>query len=82
MKANKTILLSVALVALCLLLSIDANAQCAMCQATAETSRGAGSSVADGINKGVMYLFFTPYLIIGGIGFIWWRARRKAQQAG
>lgn len=81
MKANKTFILSVAIAALCLLLSIDANAQCAMCQATAETSRGAGSSVADGINKGVMYLFFTPYLVLGVIGFIWWRARRKAQQA-
>lgn len=80
MKANKAIILSIAILALCLVFSIDANAQCAMCQATAESSRGAGSSVADGINKGVMYLFFTPYLVIGTIGFIWWRARRKAQQ--
>ena len=77
MKANKPLILLVAIVALCLLLSIDANAQCAMCQATAETSRGAGSSVADGINKGVMYLFFTPYLIIGFIGYIWWRNKDK-----
>lgn len=80
MKANKAIILSIATLALCLVFSIDATAQCAMCQATAESSRGAGSSVADGINKGVMYLFFTPYLVIGTIGFIWWRARRKAQQ--
>lgn len=80
MKANKAIILSIAILVLCSVFSIDANAQCAMCQATAESSRGAGSSVADGINKGVMYLFFTPYLVIGTIGFIWWRARRKAQQ--
>lgn len=58
----------------------DAAAQCAMCTATVESAQGAGSSVADGINKGVMYLFFTPYLIIGTIGYFWWRARKKAQQ--
>ncbi len=56
-----------------------AGAQCAMCQATAETSRDAGASVADGINKGVLYLFFMPYLVIGTIGYFWWRARKKAQ---
>lgn len=56
------------------------KAQCSMCQATAESSRDAGSSNSDGINKGVMYLFFTPYLIIGTIGYFWWRARKKAQE--
>ena len=56
-----------------------AAAQCAMCQATAETSRDAGASVADGINKGVLYRFFMPYLVIGTIGYFWWRARKKAQ---
>ncbi len=56
-------------------------AQCSMCQATAESSRDAGSTNSEGINKGVMYLFFTPYLIIGTVGYFWWRARKKAQAA-
>lgn len=60
--------------------SVNVSAQCSMCQATAETSRDAGSSNSDGINKGVMYLFFTPYLIIGTIGYFWWRARKKVQE--
>lgn len=58
----------------------DSAAQCSMCQATAESSRDAGSTNSDGINKGVMYLFFTPYLIIGTIGYFWWRARKRAQE--
>lgn len=58
----------------------EVSAQCSMCQATAESSRDAGSTNSDGINKGVMYLFFTPYLIIGTIGYFWWRARKKAQE--
>jgi hypothetical protein len=51
-----------------------------MCQATAESSREAGSSNSDGINKGVMYLFFTPYLIIGTVAYFWWRAKKKAEE--
>ena len=58
----------------------NGSAQCSMCQATAETSRDAGSSNSEGINKGVMYLFFTPYLIIGTVGYFWWKARKKAQE--
>ncbi|MBP6732026.1 MAG: hypothetical protein KA149_08205 [Chitinophagales bacterium] len=65
-----------------ILLSLSVgHAQCSMCQATAESSRDAGSSNSDGINKGVMYLFFTPYLIIGTVGYFWWRARKKAQES-
>jgi hypothetical protein len=58
----------------------NADAQCAMCQATAETSMDAGSSAAEGINKGVMYLFFMPWIILGTITYFWWRAQKKAQQ--
>lgn len=58
----------------------SANAQCAMCQATAESSMDAGSSAAEGINKGVMYLFFMPWIILGTIAYFWWRAQKKAQQ--
>jgi hypothetical protein len=56
------------------------HSQCSMCQATAESSRDAGSSNSDGINKGVMYLFFTPYLIIGTVAYFWWRAKKKAEE--
>jgi hypothetical protein len=57
--------------------SASVSAQCSMCQATAESSRDAGSTNSDGINKGVMYLFFTPYLIIGTVGYFWWKARKR-----
>ena len=58
---------------------VDVVAQCAMCAATAESSRAAGSSAAEGLNKGVLYIFMMPYLILGTIGFFWWRARKKSQ---
>jgi hypothetical protein len=57
-----------------------AFSQCAMCTEVADEASKNGSSAGDGINKGVLYLFLSPYLIVGTIGFIWWRSRRKAQQ--
>ncbi|MBK7147998.1 MAG: hypothetical protein IPH78_04045 [Bacteroidetes bacterium] len=73
-------LLPLFLVLLFAFASKNVSAQCSMCQATAESSRDAGSANSEGINKGVMYLFFTPYLIIGTVGYFWWKARKKAQE--
>jgi hypothetical protein len=60
-------------------LNVNANAQCAMCKASAETSMESGSTGAAGINKGVLYLFLTPYIVGGTIAFFWWRAKKKAE---
>lgn len=57
-----------------------AYSQCAMCTEVADEASKNGSSAGDGINKGVLYLFLSPYLIVGTIGFIWLRTRRKAQR--
>lgn len=77
MKATRLLILTIVLL---LLIAADASAQCAMCQATAESSLDAGSSVAAGINKGVMYLFFMPWIIMGTIAYFWWREQKKTHQ--
>lgn len=70
------------LIVIIVLLSLSSLvAQCSMCQATNESSLEAGSTNAEGLNKGIMYLFFTPYLIIGTVAYFWWRARKKGQMA-
>jgi hypothetical protein len=63
-----------------LVFSNDLSAQCAMCTAVADEAMKNGSSQGAGINKGVLYLFLTPYLIVGTIGFIWWRKKSKANE--
>jgi hypothetical protein len=50
-----------------------------MCAGTVESTRGAGASTAEGVNKGVLYIFMMPYLIVGTIFYFWWRARKKVQ---
>ncbi|SDE55503.1 hypothetical protein SAMN05421855_1011202 [Ulvibacter litoralis] len=56
---------------------IPADAQCAMCRAVLESEED--GTMAKGINNGIMYLMVFPYLLVGGIGFIIYRSRKKAK---
>ena len=44
--------------------NINLNAQCSMCRAVAESSQSGGSSIADGLNTGILYLMMFPYLLL------------------
>jgi hypothetical protein len=74
MKKYVSVLFVLAILALAYLPS---HAQCAMCSGQVESATSAGSSVALGINKGVLYIFMMPYLIMGTIGYFWWKGRKK-----
>lgn len=58
---------------------LGTDAQCAMCKAVAETSQQGGSSVADGLNSGIVYLMFFPYLLLGAVGFAIYRHRKSTK---
>jgi len=52
-------------------------AQCAMCRATLENNISNGNvGIAAGINVGIMYLFFAPYLAVGILAFFWYRSSK------
>jgi len=53
---------------LLLIISMPAEAQCAMCRAVLENEEGQGT--AKGINNGIIYLMAIPYLLIAGIGIV------------
>ncbi len=56
----------------------DAAAQCPMCKTNLEGAmKVEGSSIGNGINSGIMYLFAAPFLAAGTIGFLWYRESRK-----
>ena len=67
------------LLALLLLTSLPAEAQCAMCRAVLESEEG--NQAAKGINNGIIYLMVFPYLLVGGIGYAIYRMRKKAKEA-
>lgn len=57
-----------------------AFAQCAMCSAVLENNLSNGNvGIAAGINFGIMYLFFAPYLAVLVIGYFWYKTSKNAR---
>jgi hypothetical protein len=52
----------------------DVLAQCAMCTKTASQL---GEKPALGMNQGILYLMGAPFLIMGYIGYRWWKSQRE-----
>jgi len=59
------------------LFQLDADAQCAMCKAVAESDLEGGGTTAKGLNDGILYLMAFPYLLIGGVAFMWYRHQKQ-----
>lgn len=77
----KKLIKNFSVLVLVLLSSLSAQAQCAMCKAVAESSTEAGSTVATGLNGGIVYLMAFPYLIMGVVGYAIYRHRKQQTQA-
>jgi preprotein translocase subunit SecG len=60
-----------------IIISNSSFAQCAMCQATVESNLKGGGSTAKGLNNGIMYLLAAPYIVVLGIGLLWYKKYRK-----
>lgn len=81
----KNILATIALTLLLAFGGTTAYSQCAMCRATVESNVGTGkghnhepeSEVGSGLNTGILYLMAIPYLLIGTVGFLWYKHNRK-----
>jgi len=66
-----------------LLMIVDSSqtiAQCPMCRMAAETNLANGGTEGKGLNKGILYILSLPYLLVGTIGFIWWRNRNNTKE--
>lgn len=70
----------IALLGIVLMLGLpmnEVNAQCPMCRMSAESNLANGGTAGKGLNRGILYMLLTPYFIVGGIGLIWYRNRRR-----
>ena len=54
----------------------DAQAQCPMCKMSAESNLKNGGADGKGLNAGILFILSLPYLIVGSIGYVWWRNQR------
>ena len=73
----RKLLLSLLVASFTLVVAPQVIAQCPMCKISAESNLNNGGSAGKGLNKGILYLFATPYLIIGGLGYVWYRNRKQ-----
>ncbi len=74
--------LSIAFLSTVLFLAMQTSmqAQCPMCRMSAESNLENGGSEGKGLNTGILYMLATPYLLVGAIGYIWWRNRRREEE--
>ncbi|MFT5512067.1 MAG: hypothetical protein ACI8SE_000462 [Bacteroidia bacterium] len=58
----------------------EVYAQCPMCRSAVESAmQTEGNTVGVGLNKGILYLLASPYLIVAFVGGLWYRKTRKAK---
>jgi len=78
MKKILSVSLSLVFVILFLVIGLeDLAAQCPMCKMSAESNLEAGGTAGKGLNKGILYMFATPYLLVFALGVIWYRNRMQ-----
>ncbi len=53
------------------------TAQCSVCT---KTVMQMGEKPAQGLNHGILYLMLTPFLIVGVIGYRWWKSNKRFEE--
>tara|TARA_B100000809_G_scaffold20912_1_gene18475 strand:- start:3509 stop:3751 length:243 start_codon:yes stop_codon:yes gene_type:complete len=54
--------------------------QCAMCKAVLESNMQNGGTAGAGINNGIIYLMFIPYILIGTVGYFIYKHYKSNQK--
>ena len=53
---------------------LPAQAQCVMCASQVEAARQERDDYdVSGLNKGIVYMMTAPYILMGAVGFFWYR---------
>jgi hypothetical protein len=60
-----------------LFITMDINAQCAMCKAVVETNLESGDTKGLGLNNGILYLMAIPYIAALVFGILYYIQKKK-----
>jgi len=56
------------------LLPLATQAQCVMCKTQVEAARAEKDDYdVTGLNKGILYMMSIPYVLMGAVGYFWYR---------
>jgi hypothetical protein len=47
---------------------------------TVESNLKAGGTAGKGLNRGILYMFAMPYLLVGTMGYLWWLNRKPEEE--
>lgn len=63
--------------------AMELMAQCPMCKAAVENNERGTSFLGEALNSGILYILALPYLMLMGIGFLYYRKwkQKKAAEA-
>ena len=75
-KAMKKVGLIIVLVMSMIIVGQGAYSQCSICTKTAQQL---GEDTGRGLNVGILYLAAAPLLIVGFIGYRWWKTNKGDQ---
>ena len=64
-----------------LFITIDVNAQCAMCKAVVETNLETGDTKGMGLNNGILYLMAIPYIAAIVFAILYYNQNKKSQSS-
>ncbi len=73
---KKKLILGILVIVLIACASTDMLAQCPMCRMSAESNLQDGGTEARGLNNGILYMLAMPYMLVGILGFLWWKNRK------
>ncbi len=78
----KKLIFSLALVLLTMATLVPAQAQCVMCKSQVEAARSERDDYdVAGLNKGIVYMMTVPYILMGAVGFFWYRRTHPKRPA-
>lgn len=70
---------SVTIIILILLINCVVNNVSAQCSICTKTAQQLGEKPAEGLNTGILYLMFTPFALVGVIGYRWWKNNKEVE---
>ncbi len=74
---KKVLLILFLTIQFCIFLRTEVFAQCSLCTKTAQQM---GEKPAQGLNSGILYLMAMPFVIVGVIGFRWWKNNKAVEE--
>ena len=80
MKKITKLLFTLSLVFTLSISTVEVEAQCPMCKMSAEQNLKDGGTAGKGLNAGILYMLVMPYLLVGSIGYMWWRNRKPEEE--